>query len=56
MLITHEKLIIEKSLQLGFSPTNNEVEYEALLAGVAMVRLLGGERVELYSDSRLIVV
>ena len=38
MLITFEKLIMEKSLRLGFLATNNEVEYEALLAGVAMVR------------------
>ena len=46
---------MEKSLRSGFLATNNEAEYEALLAGVAMVRLLGGEMVELYSDSRLIV-
>ena len=38
VLITFEKLIMEKSLWLGFLATNNEVEYEALLAGVAMVR------------------
>ena len=52
MLITLEKLIMER---LGFLSTNNEVEYEALLAGVAMVKQLGGDRVELYSDSRLVV-
>ena len=55
MLITLEKLIMEKSLRLGFLATNNEVEYEALLAGVAMVRQLGGEVVELYFDSRLVM-
>ena len=55
MLITPEKLIMEKSLQLGFSATNNEAEYETLIAGIAMVKLLGREMVELYSDSRLIV-
>ena len=55
VLITLEKLIMEKSLQLGFSTTNNEAEYEALIAGIAMVKLLGREMVELYSDSRLIV-
>ena len=48
VLITTEKLIMEKSLRLGFSATNNEAEYEALLARIAMVRLLGGEMVELY--------
>ena len=40
---------------MGFSAINNETKYEALLAGVAMVKLLGGEMVELYSNSRLIV-
>ena len=55
MLVTLEKLVMEKSLRLGFSNTNNEAEYEALLVGIAMVRLLGLEMVELYSDSRLIV-
>ena len=55
MLVTLEKLVMEKSLRLGFSTTNNEAEYEALLVGIAMVKLLGREMVELYSDSRLIV-
>ena len=55
VLVTPEKLIMEKSLQLGFSTTNNEAEYKALLARIVMVRLLGGEMVELYFDFRLIV-
>ena len=55
VLVTLEKLVMEKSLRLGFSATNNEAEYEALLVGIAMVKLLGREMVELYSDSRLIV-
>ena len=37
---------MEKSLRLGFLATNNEAEYEALLAEVAMVRQLGGDLVE----------
>ncbi|XP_030923407.1 uncharacterized protein LOC115950337 [Quercus lobata] len=55
VLITPEKLIMEKSLRLGFLATNNEAKYKALLAGVAMVRQLGGEVFELYSNSRLVV-
>jgi len=55
VLITPKKLIMEKSLRLDFLATNNEAEYEALLAGVAMVRQLGGKVVELYFDSRLIM-
>nr|AFU25705.1 gag-pol precursor [Castanea mollissima] len=54
VLITPEKLVMEKSLRLGFIATNNEAEYEALLAGAQMVRHLGGEVVELYCDSRLV--
>ncbi|XP_075667544.1 uncharacterized protein LOC142637124 [Castanea sativa] len=55
VLITPEKLVIEKSLKLGFLATNNEAEYEALLAGAQMVRHLGGKIVKLYCDSRLVV-
>ncbi|XP_075650056.1 uncharacterized protein LOC142620585 [Castanea sativa] len=53
MLIMPEKLVMEKSLHLGFVATNNEAEYKALLAGMAMVDQLRGEVVELYS--RLVV-
>ena len=37
VLISPEKITIEESLRLGFSATNNEVEYEALLVGITMV-------------------
>ena len=33
VLISPKKIIIEKSLRLDFSATNNEAEYEALLNG-----------------------
>ncbi|XP_075654923.1 uncharacterized protein LOC142625103 [Castanea sativa] len=55
VLISPEKLVIEKSLRLGFSATNNEAEYEALLVGAQMVKHLGGKVVRLYCDSRLVV-
>ena len=55
VLITPEKLVMEKSLRLGFLATNNEAEYEALLAVMAMINQLRGEVVELYSDSQLVV-
>lgn len=55
VLITPKKLVMEKLLWLSFLATNNETEYETLLAGVAIVNQLGGEVVELYSDSRLVV-
>ena len=55
VLITFVKLIMGTSLRLGFLATNNEAEYETLLARVTMVRQLGGDVVEFYSDSRLVV-
>ena len=50
-----KKVVIEKSLKLDFSATNNETEYEALLEGMAMVQRMGGKFITLYSDSRLVV-
>ena len=55
VLVSPEKITIEKSLRLGFSTTNNEAEYEALLTGMAMVQKMGGKIVEMFSDSRLVV-
>ena len=55
VLISPKEAIIEKSLRLGFSATNNEAEYEALLQGIAMVQKMGGKTVEMFSDSRLVV-
>ena len=43
VLISHERLVVEKSLRLGFSTTNNEAEYEALLKGMSMVQRMGGK-------------
>ena len=37
VLVSPEKVTIEKSLRLGFSSTNNEAEYETLLMGMVMV-------------------
>ncbi|XP_075650077.1 uncharacterized protein LOC142620616 [Castanea sativa] len=36
VLITPEKLIVEKSLRLGFLAINNKAKYEALLASITM--------------------
>ena len=55
VVISPDKIIIEKSLRLGFSATNNEAEYEALLVGVIMVQKMGGKIVEIFSNSRLVV-
>ena len=55
VLVSPEKLTIEKSLRLGFSATNNESEYETLLEGMSMVQRMGGKAAKIFSDSRLVV-
>ena len=55
VLVSPEKITIERFLRLGFSATNNEAEYEALLMGMVMVQKMGGKMVEIFSDSKLVV-
>ena len=55
VLLSLEKISIEKSLRLGFSATNNEVEYEVLLEGMSMVQRMGEKAVEMFSNKRLVV-
>ena len=55
VIVSLYKITIKKSLRLGFSATNNEAEYKALLIGVAMFQKMGGKDVEVFLDSRLIV-
>ena len=55
VLMSSEKVVIEKSLRLNFLATNNEAEYETLLVGMTMVQRMGGKSIKLFSDSRLVV-
>ena len=55
VLMSPKKVVIEKSLRLDFSATNNEAEYETLLEGMTMVQRMGGKSIKLFSDSRLVV-
>ena len=55
VIISPEKIIIEKSLRLGFSATNNEAKYEALLVVMTVVQRMGGKVVEVFANSRLVV-
>ena len=52
ILISPEKIIIEKSLRLDFSATNNEAVYEALMMGMDMVQRMGEKSVKVFSDLR----
>ena len=55
VLISLERLVVEKSLRLGFSATNNEAKYEALLEGMSMVQRMGGKSATMFLNSRLVI-
>ena len=55
VIITLEGILLEHSFRMGFNASNNEAEYEALLAGLRVVSRLEAQDVEIYFDSRLIV-
>ena len=55
VIVSPDRITIEKSLRLGFSARNNEVKYEALPIGIAMVQKMGGKVIKVFSNSRLIV-
>ena len=46
---------MEYAILIGFKTTNNEVEYEALLAGFKVTTELELEFLDTYSDSQLMV-
>ena len=43
-----------KALRLGFSVSNNEAEYEALLTGLRIGRELGVKAIHVFCDSKLV--
>ncbi|XP_075636650.1 uncharacterized protein LOC142608876 [Castanea sativa] len=55
VVISSDKIVIEKSLRMDFSVMNNETEYETLLVGMTMVQKMGGKTMEMFSNSRLVV-
>ena len=55
VLVSPERITIEKSLRLNFLVTNNKAKYEALLMGMMMVQKMGGKTVRVFSDSKPVV-
>ncbi|KAG7552038.1 Ribonuclease H-like superfamily [Arabidopsis thaliana x Arabidopsis arenosa] len=47
--------ILEQSFRLLFNASNNEAEYEALIAGLRLAQGVGAEEVVAYCDSQLVV-
>ncbi|XP_058765215.1 uncharacterized protein LOC131638669 [Vicia villosa] len=54
ILENDEGLIIEVSLVLSFTTSNNQAEYEAFLAGLRLAEDMGAREVKIYTDSQLV--
>jgi ribonuclease HI len=54
-LISPQKQKLQYAVKLNFVTTNNEVEYEAVLVGLAIGREVGALDVEIRSDSQVVV-
>ncbi|KAF8104275.1 hypothetical protein N665_0175s0004 [Sinapis alba] len=46
--------LIEQSFRLGFAASNNEAEYEALIAGLRLTKVVGAKRLQAFCDSQLV--
>ncbi|KAL6319562.1 hypothetical protein AAG906_014238 [Vitis piasezkii] len=46
---------LEQAIRLGFSASNNEAEYEAILSGLDLALALSVSKIRVYSDSQLVV-
>lgn len=55
LMLTHKNEEMKYVLQMNFSASNNAVEYEALLHGLRIAVLLGVRRLDVFSDSVLVI-
>ncbi|KAI5337466.1 hypothetical protein L3X38_016737 [Prunus dulcis] len=55
VLTTPDGLKIEYALRFDFRTSNNEAEYEALLAGLRLAKSMNAKQIRIHSDSQLIV-
>ena len=55
VIIMLDKTVIKQSIHLDFKTSNNEAEYEAVLAGLNSTKTLGAKYLIVYCDSLLVV-
>ena len=55
ILISPEGIDIEYALRFGFRASNNEAEYEAVIAGLNLAHSMEVDQLEVCSDSQLVV-
>ena len=46
---------IKQAIRLGFSASNNESEYEAILVGIELAAVISADKLIIRSDSQLVV-
>ena len=54
VIVTPDETVIEQSIRLDFKTSNNETEYEAVLAGLNSAKTLGAQQLIVHCDSLLI--
>ena len=55
VILTPEGDIVECAMRFDFKATNNQAEYEALLAGLKVYVTLGADEKEIFSNSQVVV-
>ncbi|KAL5541181.1 hypothetical protein UlMin_042654 [Ulmus minor] len=55
ILVSPERVRLSCALRFRFKATNNQAEYEALLAGLRLAKEVSARHILIYSDSQLIV-
>ena len=55
VITTSDGETLKYGVQLKFQATNNEVEYEGILTGLRVEKVLGAKNLLLQSDSKLVI-
>ena len=55
ILKSPEGFTIQTAISFGFSATNNQAEYKALIAGLKLAKTLRIQNLKIYSDSQIVV-
>ena len=54
VIVIPDDTVIEQSIRLNFKASNNEAEYEVVLAGLNLEKTLGAKNLIIHCDSLLI--
>ena len=55
ILTSLDVIDVENALRFGFQASNNEAEYEAVIAGLNLAHSMEADQLEMSSDSQLVV-